>query len=42
MAPFLYSKDTFIRFDGNMFFLRYMGIGKEQEGVSQADPSIQL
>ena len=36
------SKDTFIRFDGNMFFLRYMGIGKEQEGVSQADPSIQL
>ena len=35
-------KDTFIRFDGNMFFLRYMGIGKEQEGVSQADPSIQL
>ena len=42
LAPFLYSKDTFIRFDGNMFFLRYMGIGKEQEGVSQADPSIQL
>lgn len=26
----------------NVFFLRYMGIGKEQEGVSQADPSIQL
>ena len=23
-------KDTFIRFDGNMFFLRYMGIGKNR------------